>query len=84
MSVLDGFADASGGKAWLLSGGWMENRGQEIQNILDDIASELRSQYSIGYYPNHPLNDGKWHRIDIRTKNRHYYVRAKKEYYGEK
>jgi VWFA-related protein len=84
MNVLDTFADASGGKAWLLSGNWMDNRGSEIQNILDEIASELRSQYSIGYYPNHPLNDGKWHRIDIRTKNKHYYVRARKEYFGEK
>jgi Ca-activated chloride channel family protein len=84
MNVLDSFADASGGKAWLLSGNWMDNRGSEIQNILDEIASELRSQYSIGYYPNHPLNDGKWHRIDIRTKNKHYYVRARKEYFGEK
>jgi VWFA-related protein len=84
MNVLDSFGDASGGKAWLLSGNWMDNRGSEIQNILDEIASELRSQYSIGYYPNHPLNDGKWHSIGIRTKNKHYYVRARKEYFGGK
>jgi VWFA-related protein len=84
MNVLDAFADASGGKAWLLSGNWTENRGSEIQNVLDQIASELRSQYSIGYYPDHALDDGKWHRIDIRTKNRHYYVRARKEYFGGK
>jgi len=82
MSVLDAFADASGGKAWLLSGSWTENRGSEIQDVLDQIASELRNQYSIGYYPPHDLKDGKWHRIEIRMKNKRYHVRARKEYFG--
>jgi Ca-activated chloride channel family protein len=84
MNVLDSFADASGGKAWLLSGNWTDNRGGEIQNVLDEIASELRNQYSIGYYPSHDLNDGKWHRIEIRAKDRHYHVRSRKEYFGGK
>ncbi len=83
MNVLNAFADASGGKAWLLSGSWTENRGNEIERVLDEIASELRNQYSIGYYPPHDLNDGKWHRIEIRAKDRHYRVRARKEYFGK-
>ena len=83
MSVLNAFADASGGKAWLLSGSWSGNRGNEIQNALDEIAAELRNQYSIGYYPSHPLKDGKWHRIEVRAKNPKYHVRARKEYFGK-
>jgi len=83
MNVLDSFADSSGGKAWLLSGGWTENRGSEIQDVLDEIAAELRNQYSIGYYPPHDLSDGKWHRISIRAKNKRYLVRARKEYFGK-
>jgi len=83
MNVLDAFADASGGKAFLLSGSWTDNRGSEIQRVLDEIASELRNQYSIGYYPTHDLKDGKWHRIDIRTKNKRYHVRARKDYFGK-
>jgi len=83
MNVLNSFADASGGKAWLVSGGSTENRGNEIQDALDEIAAELRNQYSIGYYPSHPLNDGKWHRIEIRAKDRHYRVRSRKEYFGK-
>jgi VWFA-related protein len=82
MHVLDTFADASGGRAWLLSGNWMDNRGFEIQSILDQIAAELRNQYSIGYYANHPLNDRKWHSIEIRTKDSRFHVRSRKEYYG--
>jgi hypothetical protein len=83
MRVLEAFADASGGKAWLLSGSWTENRGSEIQGVLDEIAAELRNQYSIGYYPPHDIKDGKWHRIEIRAKNKHYSVRARKEYFGK-
>jgi Ca-activated chloride channel family protein len=83
MNVLDSFADASGGKSWLLSGSWTDNRGKEIDDVLDEIASELRNQYSIGYYPPHDMKDGKWHRIQIRTKNKHYLVRARKEYFGK-
>jgi VWFA-related protein len=83
MDVLESFADASGGKAWLVSGGSSENRGNEIQDALDEIAAELRNQYSIGYYPDHPLNDGKWHRIGIEAKDRRYRVRTRKEYFGK-
>jgi len=83
MGVLNAFADASGGKAWLLSGNWTENRGSEIQNVLDEIAAELRNQYSIGYYPPHDFKDGKWHRIEIRAKDKRYHVRARKEYFGK-
>jgi VWFA-related protein len=83
MNVLETLADASGGKAWLLSGSWADNRGREIQAALDEIAAELRNQYSIGYYPPHELKDGKWHRIDIRAKNKRYHVRARKQYFGK-
>jgi hypothetical protein len=83
MDILRGFADASGAKAWLLSGNWADGRGNQVEQILDEIASELRNQYSIGYYPTHPLQDGKWHRIAIKTKNSRYFVRARKEYFGK-
>src|SRR5438105_1782340 len=83
MNVLDSFADASGAKAWLVSGGSSENRGNEIQDALDEIAAELRNQYSIGYYPDHALNDGKWHRIEIRARDKRYRVRVRKEYFGK-
>jgi Ca-activated chloride channel family protein len=83
MTVLNTFADASGGKAWLLSGDWNDNRTNRMQAALDEIANELRNQYSIGYYPPHSLKDGKWHRIEIRAKNPRYHVRARKDYFGQ-
>ena len=82
MNVLNSFADASGGKAWLLSGTLTEGRGNQIERALDEIAAELRNQYSIGYYPSHALKDGKWHRIELRAKDSGYHVRARKDYFG--
>lgn len=76
MRILNGLADASGGRAFLLS------VGNQMDRALEDIASELRNQYNIGYYPQHPLKDGKWHRIEIRAKNSRYHVRARKDYFG--
>jgi VWFA-related protein len=81
MSTLDAFAEASGGNSWLIS--TSDRRSYQIDSALEEIADELRNQYTIGYYPGHELKDGKWHSIDLRTKNRDYDVRAKKEYFGQ-
>ena len=51
-----------------------------MDTVLDTIAAELRSQYSIGYYPKHAVKDGKWHSVRIRMKNPEYSARARKEY----
>jgi Ca-activated chloride channel family protein len=80
MDVLKRFGDASGGKAWEISEAVF---GGKLDEVLDTLAGELRSQYSIGYYPNHPVRDGKWHSIQVRMKNPDYKVRARNGYQGE-
>jgi VWFA-related protein len=80
MKVLDTFASESGGKAWLITPDTRRNR---LQDALDEIADELRSQYTLGYYPAHPLNDGKWHRIELTLKDPDYNVRYKRDYFGK-
>ena len=77
MRVLNRFGEASGGRAWEISESAF---GRKMDAVLDTIASELRSQYSIGYYPNRPVKDGKWHSVRIRMKNPDYVARARKEY----
>jgi VWFA-related protein len=80
MNVLNSFADDSGGKAWLITPDTRRNR---LQDALDEIAEELRSQYSMGYYPGHDLSDGKWHEIDLTLKYPDYHVRYKQGYLGK-
>lgn len=82
MNVLNVFANASGGKAWLVGGMVGDVRGNDFDKIFDELAEELRSQYNIGYYPNHAMDDNKWHRVEVRAKNSHYHVRARKDYFG--
>jgi Ca-activated chloride channel family protein len=77
MKVLNLFGEASGGRAWEISEAAF---GRKMDAVLDTIAAELRSQYTIGYYPNHPVKDGKWHSVRIRMKNPGYAARARKEY----
>ena len=82
MSVLNSIANASGGKAWLITSNSVNGSNSQLDNALDEISSELRSQYTIGYHPTHSLNDGKWHHVDVRMKNSRYTVRSRKEYFG--
>ena len=66
MTVLRAFAENSGGRAFLL-GETLIGRGGQIEKILSVIAEELRSQYTLGYYPPR-ADDGLYHSIRIRTR----------------
>ena len=65
-TVLHALADNSGGRAFLLAESYIR-RGTEIDKVLKVVAAELRSQYTLGYYPNHP-DDGRYHSIQVRSK----------------
>jgi len=77
MKVLNRFGEASGGRAWEISEAAF---GRNMDAVLDTIAADLRSQYRIGYYPDRPAKDRKWHSVQIRMKNPDYYARARREY----
>src|SRR5262249_39436082 len=64
MMVLRRFADNSGGRAVLLS---ERAAGSQLDRILTQIADELRSQYTLGYYPVTP-DDGRFHNIRVVTR----------------
>jgi len=67
MTVLRAFAENSGGRAFLLAE-TLIGRGGQIEKILNVIAEELRSQYTLGYYPPR-ADDGQYHSIRIRTRS---------------
>lgn len=77
MNVLHAFAENSGGRAFLLAESLI-GRGGQIEKILDSIADEIRSQYTLGYYPARP-DDGRFHSIRIRTRSGDS-VRARRGY----
>jgi Ca-activated chloride channel homolog len=78
--ILDELAGVSGGKAFF------PRSAAEMDDIFEQIALELRHQYSIGYKPESFANDGKWHRVKVKvTPPRglpRLFVRAKDGYYA--
>jgi Ca-activated chloride channel family protein len=59
--ILDELAAVSGGKAFY------PRSAPEMDDIFEQIALELRHQYSIGYRPPNFTNDGKWHKIKVKV-----------------
>lgn len=82
MNVLRTFASDSGGRAYVVSENMLGGKNSEFDRILAQIAAELRSQYTLAYYPTHP-DDGKYHDIQVRTRYG-YYVRARRGYVAGK
>ena len=76
-NVLRAFAESSGGRAFLLAESFA-GRGTQIDKVLATVADELRSQYTLGFYPDH-AEAGRFHSIRIRTRTRGA-VRARRGY----
>lgn len=78
--ILDELASVSGGKAFF------PRSNAEMDDIFEQIALELRHQYSIGYKPVNFNNDGRWHKIKVKvTPPRglpRLFVRSKEGYYA--
>jgi Ca-activated chloride channel homolog len=77
LNVLRAFAENSGGRAFLLAESLI-NRGGQIEKVLDTIADELRSQYTLGFYPARP-DDGRYHLLRVRARFGNV-VRARRGY----
>jgi len=78
--ILDELAGVSGGKAFY------PNSAAEMDDIFEQIALELRHQYSIGYKPLNFTSNGKWHKIKVNVHPPRglpkLFVRSKEGYYA--
>ncbi len=69
------YSDGTGGRTFIL------NSLGELERAYDEIAAELRSQYSLSYQPESPAKPGEFREIEIRTKRGD--ARTKPGYYGQ-
>lgn len=51
-----------------------------LPDAFANIAAELRTQYSAGYYPTQTARDGKYHKINVKTTRKDVSVRARPGY----
>jgi len=57
---------------------------KRLEEAFDQISEELRSQYTLGYYPTNTAKDGKFRKIHVETTNHDLKVLARKGYYAPK
>lgn len=74
--ALTQLAQATGGRPLFTS-----NRKQ-LQAAFDQIASELRSQYSLGYAPSNRARDGRFRKIEVTVKRNGLKVYARRGYFA--
>ena len=75
--VLKYYAEETGGLAFF------PFKVQDLAQSFENIANELRHQYSILYRPDPLVTDGKYHKISLRVKNmKGLEVRARHGYYA--
>lgn len=77
-SVAHRLAEETGGRMIVVSS---EKR---LEEAFDQISEELRSQYTLGYYPTNSAKDGKFRKIHVETANHEYKVLTRKGYYAPK
>jgi VWFA-related protein len=59
------------------------DRIEKLRPALDQIAQELRSQYSLGYTPTNTASDGSFRKIEIKSLQKHK-VQARRGYYASR
>ena len=65
------------------SGGYTEvvRSSVDLGPATERIANELNKQYTLGYVPSRPPDDG-WRGIRVRVRNSEYFTRARRGYYA--
>lgn len=78
--LLNELASVSGGRAFFPA------NSKQMNEAFEQIALELRHQYSIGYRPLNFALDGKWHRVKVKvtppSELKRVWVRSREGYYG--
>jgi VWFA-related protein len=57
---------------------------KRLNEAFDQISEELRSQYTVGYYPTNTRKDGNFRKVRVETTNRDYKILTRKGYYAPK
>jgi VWFA-related protein len=68
--------DATGGRTIVV------NSEKDLSKAFDQISEELRSQYTLGYYPTNSVRDGTYRKIKVELDNKDLEALARRGYYA--
>jgi len=54
----------------------------DLEPVYAQVAEELRSVYTLAYYPKNQNFDGRWRRVEVRVKGLGTRVRTRAGYYA--
>jgi len=57
---------------------------KKLMEAFDEISEELRTQYTLGYYPSNAAQDGKFRKLKVETADKDFKVLTRKGYYAPK
>lgn len=83
VDTLRAFANLTGGRAFVLQGAHRRRGVDRIDQACQQVAAELRQQYTLGYYPR-DTKDEKYKRIRVRVKRGDLKVRARDGYFASR
>lgn len=81
MRILRALADATGGNAYFLENAHEGGRDL-VDEAAEEVAKELKLQYTLGYYPTDQKKDGAFRQIVVELKDKTLRVRTKRGYYA--
>lgn len=55
---------------------------KKLQEAFDEISEELRSQYTVGYYPSNTAHDGQFRKVKVEMANKDDKALTRKGYYA--
>ena len=58
--------------------------GVQMRAAFENIVKELGVQYTVGYYPSNTKKDGKWRKIKLNVKGKHFNIRTREGYSAQK
>ena len=77
LSALHKLAESTGGQVFTVM------PTLSLRQIYAQIAQDLRLQYQVSYTPPPDLKPGSYHRLDLRAKDRHLTVEARKGFFAK-
>lgn len=57
---------------------------KKLNEAFDQISEELRSQYTLGYYPTNTSKDGRFRKVRVETGDKDFKILTRKGYYAPK